>query len=47
MKNGKIEGNGYITYLDKRIYQGELKAGKREGQGLLLWPFGKFYEGRF
>ena len=42
-----IEGNGSYSYKDGSKYNGEYKAGKRNGKGEYIFPDGKVYSGYF
>ena len=47
MKAGLFEGRGVYRYADgKDLYEGEWKAGKREG-GVYMWANGDVYEGEY
>ena len=48
-KDGRLSGkDGVLNYgssLQEATYQGEFRAGKREGQGKLAWPDGTYFTG--
>ena len=45
--NGNCSGQGTHTFFDGRIYVGQWRDDKRNGQGTLTWPNGDKYVGQF
>ena len=45
--DGKIEGEGEMTWEDGRNYTGQFKDGKEDGQGTYRWANGNMYIGKF
>jgi len=42
-----MEGQGTMTWKDKRKYTGGFKDDHRHGWGTMEWPDGKKYEGEW
>jgi hypothetical protein len=40
-----MEGRGLETWADGRRYEGDFKAGKKDGEGTFYWPNGSKYLG--
>ncbi len=48
LKDYRIKhGYGILTNFDKSHYEGQFKEDKKEGQGILKWPTGDYYQGWF
>jgi hypothetical protein len=46
-KNGKMDGEGKLTYFNWVYYQGHFKEGKQSGKGKFVWKNGEKYKGDF
>ncbi|MBB6482063.1 MORN repeat-containing protein [Spirochaeta isovalerica] len=47
IREGKMEGKGYIQWPDGSSYKGEFRNNRMDGQGILTWPNGDIYSGMF
>jgi hypothetical protein len=47
VRNGKMHGEGALTFPDGRVYAGEFARGKIEGEGTYTYPDGRSYVGEF
>ena len=46
-RNGRMHGEGKLSFPDGRIYEGELVNGQIEGQGTYTYPDARTYVGEF
>ena len=47
VRNGKIHGEGKLTFPDGRVYEGEFANGQIEGEGTYTYPDDRSYVGKF
>lgn len=47
IKDGELEGNGYIVYANGDIYDGTLSGGLKSGTGTYTWTSGDHYVGQW
>ncbi|MBN2657002.1 MAG: hypothetical protein JXR86_08070 [Spirochaetales bacterium] len=47
IRDGKMEGKGFIQWPDGSSYKGEFRNNRMNGRGILTWPNGDIYSGMF